>query len=272
MTNIRTRLQQDYDHDRLYGAYIIASGDPNSALDEVQSFIAESMLNSEPPVSEAFTHPDYMLVQKEDKLAKNIAVKQIRDLQEFAYKTSIISGHKIGVILNADLMNVNAANSALKMLEDVPSHCTFFLISSNAASLLPTIKSRCALLEDKVKSSEKEIDKELQNKLIETLKRDCKPDTLLGFIQEFASKDRTRWREMANYALELFARLIKFSHGIMSDITEQERKLMQQYEGKHPFELQQAYEEICEHINRTIEYDLDLRASTLLLIEKMKQH
>lgn len=43
----------------------------------------------------------------------------------------------------AEALNENAQNALLKVLEEPPSYAQFFLVASNAGSLLPTVRSRC---------------------------------------------------------------------------------------------------------------------------------
>ncbi|MCX8225744.1 MAG: DNA polymerase III subunit delta', partial [Sulfitobacter sp.] len=47
---------------------------------------------------------------------------------------------------DADLMNPNAANALLKMLEEPPARAVILLISHRPSGLLPTIRSRCRTL------------------------------------------------------------------------------------------------------------------------------
>ncbi len=51
--------------------------------------------------------------------------------------------YKICVIEDAHLMNQNAANAFLKILEEPPKDCVIILITHQKESLLPTIISRC---------------------------------------------------------------------------------------------------------------------------------
>ncbi len=50
---------------------------------------------------------------------------------------------KVGVIDGAEALNPAAANAFLKVLEEPPSWARIVLIAPNAASLLPTVASRC---------------------------------------------------------------------------------------------------------------------------------
>ncbi len=53
------------------------------------------------------------------------------------------SRYKVCIIEDAHLMNQNAANAFLKILEEPPKDCVIILITSQKESLLPTIVSRC---------------------------------------------------------------------------------------------------------------------------------
>lgn len=53
---------------------------------------------------------------------------------------------KLYVISNTELMNTQAQNAALKLLEEPPEECYFFLLCQNASLLLPTVRSRAPIL------------------------------------------------------------------------------------------------------------------------------
>ncbi len=53
------------------------------------------------------------------------------------------SKYKVCIIEDAHLMNQNAANAFLKILEEPPKDCIIILITEQKESLLPTIISRC---------------------------------------------------------------------------------------------------------------------------------
>ena len=54
----------------------------------------------------------------------------------------------------ADKLSVQAQNALLKTIEDPPSYAVIFLLTENAGTLLPTIRSRCVLLDLKPVSSQ----------------------------------------------------------------------------------------------------------------------
>ena len=94
---------------------------------------------------QAGTHPDLLLVAPEGK-ANQIKIDQIRALSEFVNKTSQQGGPKVVMLSPAENMNTNSANALLKNLEEPASNTFFFLVSTEPAKLLPTIKSRCSIM------------------------------------------------------------------------------------------------------------------------------
>ena len=85
--------------------------------------------------------------EKAKKRKQNIIrIDQIRELEAFVFVGSHRNGNRIVLITEADAMNPSAANSLLKILEEPPSSVYFILVSSNAKSLLPTIRSRCRVV------------------------------------------------------------------------------------------------------------------------------
>jgi len=89
----------------------------------------------------ARTHPDYLLIQPED--SRQILIDQVRGLIDWAAQTSQQGGQKVCVINPAHRMNVQAANSLLKCLEEPPASTTIILITDEPNRLLATIRSRC---------------------------------------------------------------------------------------------------------------------------------
>ncbi|MBM4765333.1 DNA polymerase III subunit delta' [Bacillus sp. B15-48] len=88
-------------------------------------------------------HPDLHLVEPD---GLSIKKGQIQALQgEFA-KTGVESKNKIYMIVHADKMTTNAANSLLKFLEEPHSGTVAILITEQVQKMLPTILSRCQII------------------------------------------------------------------------------------------------------------------------------
>ncbi len=90
-------------------------------------------------------HPDIITVRHEKPAS--ISVDDIRtqmngDIMIKPYS----SPYKIYIVPEADLLTVQAQNALLKTIEEPPEYAVIFLLTENADSLLPTIRSRCVML------------------------------------------------------------------------------------------------------------------------------
>jgi DNA polymerase-3 subunit delta' len=80
---------------------------------------------------------------KTKKLSNEIKVDAIRALVLFAQQTASRSAGKVVLIHPADQLNLVAANTLLKTLEEPPGKLRFILCTADVAQLLPTVRSRC---------------------------------------------------------------------------------------------------------------------------------
>ncbi len=76
-----------------------------------------------------------------------IYVSESRRLEERMAVTATVSSCKIALIWLPERMNEDAANKLLKLIEEPWEGVVFVLVSDNAASILPTIRSRCRPME-----------------------------------------------------------------------------------------------------------------------------
>lgn len=90
----------------------------------------------------AQTHPDYLEIAPVEP-GKSITVDQARGVGDYLAVSSHYEGLKIVVIHPAEQMNINAANSLLKTLEEPYSGRILILVCNRPSALLPTIRSRC---------------------------------------------------------------------------------------------------------------------------------
>ncbi|HIQ07401.1 MAG TPA: hypothetical protein EYH35_02970 [Thiotrichaceae bacterium] len=87
-------------------------------------------------------HPDYLAVGLPEG-KKQIPVAAIRTLTEFLTLSCSYGGFRVVFIDAADQMNVNAANSLLKSLEEPPPNTVIILLAEQSLKLPITIRSRC---------------------------------------------------------------------------------------------------------------------------------
>lgn len=95
---------------------------------------------------EADAEADETVADPDKKKSRQIVIDQIRDLADFVFIGAHRNGRRIVLLEPADAMNVPAANSLLKILEEPPSSIYFILVTSHWRRLLPTIRSRCRVV------------------------------------------------------------------------------------------------------------------------------
>ncbi|MFY9589329.1 DNA polymerase III subunit delta' [Rickettsia endosymbiont of Halotydeus destructor] len=259
-------LKFSFKQKKLYNSWLIESSDIDQSLKDVQEFICKNLLGENIALE---NHPDYHFVAKEISgatNAKDISITQIRKLQEFLNKSSAISGFKVAIIYQADLMNLNAANSCLKILEDTPKNSYIFLITLKAASILTTIRSRCFKIS--VRSPKYFIGNESYARFIKPIADYTDLNSRLAFINQFSGKDRELWLEFIDSILHLMNRIIKKSSGINVELTELEKKILNKLPTQNLSSLVDKFTNIKRLIYNTIDYDLDLRASCILLMSE----
>lgn len=92
-------------------------------------------------------HPDVTVVSRlrDDKgnAKRNIVIEQVRAVGSDAYILPNEARRKVYIFEEAELMNENAQNAALKLLEEPPANVLFVLCAENVQLLLPTVRSRC---------------------------------------------------------------------------------------------------------------------------------
>ena len=83
----------------------------------------------------------------------SIKVDQVREIVATAHLVPSEGKSKVYVLRSADKMNPQAQNALLKLLEEPPSSACFILACENASALLPTVRSRCELLQRNAETS-----------------------------------------------------------------------------------------------------------------------
>lgn len=172
---------------------------------------------------EAHTHPDVYRIgkvinDKTGKLYREIVIDQMRDLKMKLSQGTLLSSWKIAIIEDADYLNINAANSLLKVLEEPTKKTVIILLVSDLSQMLKTIISRVQVLNFLPVSTE-EIKDYLLSKEINPDKAQRianlslgKPRLAIKMIEE-ADYLNTITTDVNNFSeifrLDLFARLKK---------------------------------------------------------------
>ncbi len=90
------------------------------------------------------TFPDLLEL---DKSENTISVDSVRSASRFLESKAQIGHHKVVVVERAERMSVAASNALLKTLEEPTAGNLLVLSAANIEHLLPTIISRCQLIE-----------------------------------------------------------------------------------------------------------------------------
>ena len=139
------------------------------------------------------SNPNFILVDIQEE-KKNIDISQIRNLILTLNKSSFNTKPRFVLIDNIELLNINAVNALLKILEEPNDNINFILINNNKR-ILPTLKSRC--LNFKIRLTSKQsieiANKILNNNYNEFLNEDLvnnysTPGEILNLI-DFANKN-----------------------------------------------------------------------------------
>lgn len=139
--------------ERLSHAYLF-EGEEGTKKFETALYFAQMLLctEEEKPCGEChncrrvrhLTHPNLYVVEP---IKNSIRKQQIIDLQNEFSKTSVEEGPKIYIIKELDTINISAANSLLKFLEEPHPNTYAILTTANIHRVLPTIISRSQVVQ-----------------------------------------------------------------------------------------------------------------------------
>jgi len=87
--------------------------------------------------------PDVIEISPEKEV---IQIDQMRMLRKIAYLKPMMGKRRVFVVVDADKMKEEAANSLLKILEEPPLFSYIILVAHNPFLIMSTIKSRCQVL------------------------------------------------------------------------------------------------------------------------------
>ncbi|WP_087974004.1 DNA polymerase III subunit delta' [Oceanobacillus rekensis] len=139
---------------------------------------------------ESGNHPDVHWIAPE---GQSIKIEQVKNLQkEFIY-SGVESNQKVYIIKDADTLTVNAANRILKFLEEPSKQTTAIMLTENSQSIIPTIRSRCQVIDLQPLNTET-----FQNQLIENGMERNDAVLMSALTNNFA--EAFRWNEDAWFA------------------------------------------------------------------------
>ncbi|MCP4748236.1 MAG: DNA polymerase III subunit delta' [Desulfobacteraceae bacterium] len=89
---------------------------------------------------QADTHPDVLTIEP---IGAFLRIDQVRRMLSALALKPFQPGHRAVIITKAHMMNKEAANALLKILEEPPDNTVLILTALQKSDLLPTISSRC---------------------------------------------------------------------------------------------------------------------------------
>ena len=95
--------------------------------------------------AETNNHPDIIYIDHEK--GKQLSVKAVREqIIDTVHIKPYSSRYKIYIVKNAQDMNQEAQNALLKTIEEPPEYVIIMLLATSAERFLPTVLSRCMVL------------------------------------------------------------------------------------------------------------------------------
>lgn len=115
----------------------------NEPLPDKLAAARPSASKIEPAATPILAHPDLHEISPD---GAEIKVAQAREVREMAQIRPNEAPRQVFLFHDADRMNINAQNALLATIEEPPTPCLFLFVCANERALLPTIRSRCAVL------------------------------------------------------------------------------------------------------------------------------
>lgn len=116
---------------------LIIGGNAHKRKDRILSLLKEIV-----SVDSFKPHPDIILIEA----VNTISIDQIRDVGKKVLLKPYALNYKVVIILEAEKLTLPAQNAFLKTLEEPPDNTIFILGTTKLDSLLPTIVSRCQII------------------------------------------------------------------------------------------------------------------------------
>ncbi len=130
--------------------FVLAHPDPNAGAVKAARTLAVDAEHVVARRIAAQAQPDLLVLERtvgdRGKLRQDIAVDDVRRSVAFFGSTAGEGGWRIAVVDSVDELNAFGANALLKVLEEPPARTLLLLISHARGLVLPTIRSRCRLL------------------------------------------------------------------------------------------------------------------------------
>ena len=220
VTNLLIRSIKE---DKLVQAYLFCCDDVEYAYMYAKEFtkdiIASSKMNDEilKNIYKRIDNDEYTELKVVETSGNIIKKEQLLDLQKDVQNKPVEGNKIIYIIKNCEKLNSSSANSILKFLEEPADDIIAILITNNINLVMPTIKSRCQILNFKnVRKDFEEIDKLKKYILPENIDiEDEEIDNLINSSFEFIKTIEKTKKSTIIYEKELLWDKFKTSNEIL---------------------------------------------------------
>ena len=115
---------------RILAKALNAEGGPNADFDPTT------------PIAEAIANGSSLDVIEMDAASQR-GIDDVREIRDRAVLQPVEGGYKVYIIDEAHQLTSQAWNALLKLIEEPPPHLVFVFCTTDLASVLPTVRSRC---------------------------------------------------------------------------------------------------------------------------------
>jgi len=222
-------------------------------------------------------HPDLALVIPD---GNQIKIDQIREIQEFV-SLRPTGKFKVVIIDQAGKMNLQAQNALLKVLEEPPPGTVFILVARSRGELLPTIISRCQVLEfkplhpDEVEKVLKQLNLEISPSIKNLLLQEgsleflnLEGEEVLNLLERFSNFEKLTLEETVNLAEES-EKLETFEKEILLELFEKflTRKVV---DGELPLEVFEKVKPLLDETKNGLKRGIKFKLALENLIFTLK--
>ncbi len=158
-------LKTQLENNRLSNAYIFESQNPTYNLEKAIEFADEIFKNKGINIDQN-QNPDLILINKEDE---SIKLDDVRQVIKSMYLRPNNGQVKVYIFNNSQNLRIESSNALLKSIEEPSAYSYIIFTTTNAYSLLPTIRSRCQLIRLKKDKDETNIDQDLLYEILANL-------------------------------------------------------------------------------------------------------
>ncbi len=212
-------LEKQLADDKLTHAYLLVANDKNLLISLAKDFTKEIVGSAFSERIDNETLLDFKVVRT-DKMV--IAKEEIKELQTFLRDKPIETTKKVYIIEEAEKMSNVAANALLKDLEEPGDDVIAILTTTNDDNVLPTLKSRCSVLNLSNTSAENQEIAKLAKKFVEKYEKN-EIETYV-YLEELVFQSIKERNEMVYFFEEVIAIYNEKLHQVIKD--EKQRKLI----------------------------------------------